>query len=310
MGSIDFDGPQSLSTVSLVRSGSSTGVYSGGVLSVGSPTTTFSISDGAGVIAGDSIVTDVSWSGQTNLSTTFLATNLISFVSIDAAGDVIQRATRWTSANARDEIILGVLVHVNLTNLDTVNNEQRPSRNVGAQLGDLMAALGFMNGGGNIISSSGADLTIDKSLGTIIGPGVNYAVDVDTPHVKTLAALTNASFQYRFQDGSNGATGTSINPNIYDVAGTSTAVPTNKFTVQHIYSFTSNNVKIQPGQELFNSLSDAELTIPHSGMVIEPSIASNGLLIGFLTVQEGCTDLTQSTQAAFYQADRHGQGRL
>ena len=310
MPSISLYGPQTLSTVSIVRGGVSTGVYDGGVLSVGSPNTTFSITDGSGVIAGDSTVTDVSWTGKTNIAVTNLATHLITFVSIDSSGTVVQRTTAWTGSQRRDEIVLGVVVHVNLTIVDTVNNEQIPSRNIGSQLADFMSLLGFINGSGNVVGVSGADMTVDKSAGVLIGHGINYHNDVDNPHGLTLAALTNATFQYRFQDGSNGTTGTVVLPNIKDVAGVSTAVGTNKFTVQRFYSFTSNNLKVQAGQDEYNSLALAEDSIPDEAFVTEPSIAANGLLRGFLIVQQGTTDLTDTSKAKFLRADKHGESRV
>jgi hypothetical protein len=299
-----------LSEGDIVESGASTGVHEGGVLSVGSGSTDFSISDGTGVIARGTTLTSVSWTGLTDIVVTNILTHLITFVSINSSGTVVQQTSSWTATEARTNILLGVVVHVNKTSVDTVNNEQAPAYNVGAQLRDLMSALGFINKSGNVVGASGADLTVDKSDGYMIGPGVNFDNDADDPHVLNLPALTNASFQYRFQDGSNGATGTVIDPDIYDVAGTSTSVPTNKFTVQRFYSFTSNNLKVQPGQEVFNSLADAEASVPGSSFVTEPSIAANGLLRGFLCVQEGTTDLTLAAGATFYAADKHGESRI
>lgn len=294
-----------------LSSGLGSGVASGGVLSVGSPTTTFSISDGKGYLLSgvDSdvpVMATVSWSGKTNVTATQIAANPISWVSIDANGDIQQRITHPTAAQRRSEVTLGVLVHVDLTAIDAVNNEQVPSAFAVQQVTDLMAGLGFFNVSGNVFSSNGANLNIDKSAGVMFGHGVNYANDYDDPHRLSLAALTAVSFQYRFLDGTNGVTGTAVDPDIKDVSGTSTAVGTNKFTVQRVYSFTSNNVKIQPGQTEYNSLSDAEDAIPAEGFVTEPSIAANGLLRGFLIVQEGTTDLSIGTGAKFISALRFG----
>jgi len=294
-----------------LSSGLGSGVASGGVLSIGSPTTTFSITDGkgyllSGVDTDTPVMVTVSWSGETNVTATHIAANPISWVSIDANGDIQQRITPPTAAQRRSEVTLGVLVHVNLTNLDAVNNEQVPSAFAVQQVTDLMSNLGFFNVSGNVISANGANMNIDKSAGVMFGHGVNYANDYDDPHKLSLAGLTAASFQYRFLDGTNGVTGTAVDPDIKDVAGVSTAVGTNKFTVQRVYSFTSNNVKIQPGQTEYNSLADAEAGIPEEGFVTEPSIAANGLLRGFLIVQEGATDLSSPTSAKFISALRFG----
>jgi hypothetical protein len=283
-----------------LQTGLSTGLVTGGILSIGTPNTTFSISDGNGfvidntTVPGTPTITEVSWSGETNLTITNLATNLITFVSINSAGTVIQRTSRWTPDIARDEILLGVVVHVDKTIVDAVNQEQHVSLSTGAAIGDILDAFGFVNIEGNVFGPSGADLTIDKTVGKILASGANWDNDPKNPHHLELPLLTNATFQYRFLDGTNGATGTNIDPDIYDVGGTSTPVPANKWTIQRIYSFTSNNVKIQPGQTLYNSLSLAKEGLATDAFTTEPSIAANGLLRGFLIVKEGTTDLTDA----------------
>jgi hypothetical protein len=291
--------------------GLSTGVVNGGVLSVGTPNTTFTISDGSGYVIDTTYtaptITEVTWTGETNLTVTNLATNLITFVSIDNAGAVVQRTTRPTSTQQRSEIFLGVVVHVDKTIVDTVNNQQQPAGNIGAQLRSLADSIGFFNINGNVFSANGANLNIDKTEGDIFAAGSNYENDVEDPHALTLSSLTALSFQYRFLDGTNGVTGTAIDPNIYDLAGTSTAVPTNKFTVQRIYSFTSNNVKIQPGQVIYNNLDDAKAAISTEAFTTEPSIVANGLLRGFLVVQEGTTDLSNATTTEFLEAGKFGE---
>lgn len=289
----------------------STGVYSGGVLSVGTPNTTFSISDGRGVVTDSTVyppvVTEVTWTGKTNIAATYLATNLVSYIAIDSSGNVIQSATPFTFSQHRTYITLGSLIHVNLTNLDAVNNFQDIITNPTNHLSDLTDALHVFNESGNVFSANGANLNINKSLGYIYSTGSNWANDATNPSIVTLNALTALTFQYRFQGGTNGATGTAIDPNIYDVGGVSTATPANKFTIQRIYSFVSNNVKIQPGQNVYNTLAEAKAAIQIESFVTEPSIAQNGLLRGFLVVKQGTTDLTDSSKAFFLDAGKFGQ---
>ncbi|CAB5228107.1 hypothetical protein UFOVP1531_1 [uncultured Caudovirales phage] len=288
----------------------STGVLTGGVLSIGSPTTTFSISDGTGVVvdntAGTPTVTPVSWTGKTNVAATYVATNLVSYVAINSSGTVIQSATPFTNTQHRDYINLGSLVHVNLTNLDAVNNFQEVAISPNNQFTDLADSLGIFNISGNVFSANGANLNLNKSAGYVHSTGSNWDTDTKNPNVKTLASLTALSFQYRFSTGTNGATGTSINPDIYDVGGVSTAVNNNKFTIQRIYSFVSNNVKIQPGQVQYSSLAEAKAGIQTEVFTTETSIANNGLLRGFLIVQKGTTSLTSATDAFFYEAGKFG----
>ena len=310
---IDADLLDGVDSDEIINAGLSTGVVSGGVLSVGTPNTTFSITDGEGIIVdtttdpANPTITQVTWTGKTNVSVTNLLTNLLTWVAIDSGGNVLQQTTRFDAADRRNYIILGVVVHVNKTIVDTVNNEQSVAGNVASQISDLMEGIGFVNKSGNVFSANGANLNVDKTAGEIMNHGVNWDVDPLTPHHKTLAALTALTFQYRFQDGTNGATGTVIDPDIYDVGGTSTTVTNNKFTVQRIYSFVSNNVKIQPGQVQYNNLADAKAAIQTENFITEPSIAANGLLRGFLVVKKGCTDLTNTSEAFFLPAGKFGE---
>lgn len=288
---------------------SSTGVVQGGTLSVGTPNTTFSISDGSGSLAdptsdpANPTVMQVSWTGKTNITVTNIATNLITFVSIDGNGDVIQQTSRWTPAEARDRIILGVVVHVDKTIVDTVNNEHHSVLDVGGQLGDVIEGLGFINLDGNVYSANGANLSLDKSAGVMMGHGINFFNDPKNPHQLNLPGLTALTFQYRFSDGSNSTTGIVIDPdNIDDKAGGLTALANNKWSIQRMYSFTSNNVKIQRGQASYDSEEQALAGIATEDYTTEPSIAANGMLRGFLLVKKGTTNL--STQATFIQASK------
>jgi hypothetical protein len=292
---------------SIAHVNNSTGIISGGFLSVASGTT-FSITDGSGVVA-DNLVnpptfTAVTWTGKTGITATQIASGLVSYVAIDNTGAVVQSLTAFTNTQERSYIVLGSLIHVNLTSLDAVNQFGHTIVSPVNQLSDLSLALGKFNFDGNVYSANGANLQLNKSAGKVHSMGSNWANSTSDPNVLTLASLTALSFQYRFSTGTNGSTGTSINPSIWDVAGVSTAVATNKWTVQRIYSFVSNNVKIQPGQTEFNSLSDAKASIQTTPFVTEPSIAENGILRGFLVVKQGATALNNAAQAFFYEAGK------
>tara|TARA_R110000868_G_scaffold161317_1_gene391504 strand:+ start:10876 stop:12528 length:1653 start_codon:yes stop_codon:yes gene_type:complete len=283
-----------------------TGLLTGGVLSTGTAATEYSITDGTGqVIAADGTATPVSWTGKTNITPVALLTANISFVGITSAGAVIESTAPFTNLELRTIIQLGVAVHVNRTTVDAVNNEQHISYNTNCQLNDLTDAIGFFNVSGNVVSPNGANLNIDKSAGVMYGVGVNYAVDVNNPNALTLALLTAASFQYRFSDGSNGVTGTAVDPdNIDDGAGGLTALANNQWSIQRAYSFTSNNLKLQRGQVSYGSKDLAIAGITSGSFVTEPSIAANGLLRGFLVIIEGATDLSDSAESVFIEATR------
>lgn len=290
----------------------STGVLTGGILSAGTGglgvATTFSIADGTGqVVTNLGVKTPVSWSGLTDIAITNLATNLLTFVGINSAGTVIQQTTPFTRLQTRSIIVLGVVVHVNLTNVDALNNQQVIAYNALSSVYDGMDSIGFFNVSGNVYSANGANLTLNKSVGIMFKMGSNYDTDVNNPHQRTLPALSALTFQYRYSNGVNGVTGANIDPdNLDNGAGGLTAVGVNKWSIQRIYSFTSNNVKIQRGIAEYNTYELALAGLPFENYVTEPSIAANGLLRGWLIVKQSSTVLNTTAQAVFISASKFG----
>jgi hypothetical protein len=287
----------------------STGVISGGTLSVGTPNTTFSISDGSGFIVDNSVTPPtynlVTWTGLTNITDTEIGSGILTFVGINSAGTVVQQTGRWTNEEHRDLITLGVTVHVDLATIDTVNQEQNTALAPSNQVHDVITALGFINIEGNVMSKGTGLLEVQKTSGKMFGPGINFSTNPKDPHQLILQSKAPiAQFQYRLSDaGDDPVTGlpfpltdTDIDPDRYEQpVGTYTAVPTNRWTVQRFYSFTSNNLKIQPGQHDYGTADDAIAGIATDVFVTEPSVATNGMLIGYLIVQEGTTDLSTAT---------------
>lgn len=300
--------------------GGSTGVLSGGLLTVGSPTSTYTVSDGTGAIfAPDTqVLTNVSWSGHTNVTPAAPA-GILTFISIDSAGALVEDASDPTNSEIRDDIYLGVLIHVSLPTIDVTNDQQMTLLNPTNQIRDFMDAIGFINVSGNIMSFVPAttNLTCAKSVGSMLAFGSNFKNDIRNPHVITLPAHdTNIAqvgnlnvFQYRARDGSSGSLNQqAIDPSNLDdgTPAPGTSVTNNRWTVQRFYAFTSNNLKIQRGQFEYTSKENARAAINTEGFIVEPSIINNGLLIGFLAIQQGATDLSDLTEAEFYPAAKFG----
>jgi hypothetical protein len=292
---------------------SSTGVSTGGVLSInGGDATKFDISDGAGTVTDVTTgeVTRVSWSGLTAQTAAY--SGILTYVAINSAGAVVTQATAWTNAYSRDNILLGVLVHVDSVNLVAVNNEQAVITAPTNQIRDMAHAIGFLNVSGNIMSAAATNLTILKSSGEMFGDGINYDINVKDPHLKTLAAIDTSGagvFQYRYQDGSSSAlTLKSVIPGEYDDGNGQASpgtVPNSKYTIQRIYSFVSNALKIQPGQTLYDTQAEALASISTESFITEPSIAANGMLIAYLVMKGNESNLTA---AVFIQAGKFGSG--
>ena len=70
--------------------------------------------------------------------------------------------------------------------------------------------------------------------------------------------------------------------------------------------FSSDNVRIQYGQTLYDSIQDAEGFIEIAEFVTESNLEQNGLLRGFLIVESDTTALDNSERVLFVAAGRKG----
>ncbi len=293
----------------------SSGLYTGAVLSVGGAQGTFSITSGEGLYIDSTTdfsniqVNAVIIAGQTDVAVTNIATQPVTYILIDQSGNIVQNTTFPTATERRNHIFIGVVVHSDNTNVIVVNNIPSVALDVTGQLQDLFNALGFFNQNGNVISPNGANLSINKSAGTAFKAGANFQNNSKDPHTLTLASQTSATFRYRNQDSSEGINTTVIDPTSYDLGGTTTAIPgnNNQATLQRIYVFPSNLIRVQYGQEVFQNLSEAVAAAGKEAFVTEPNIQENGLLLGTLAVTKGATDLSDDSQALFFNASRFGE---
>ena len=307
----------------ILNSESSTGVSSGGVLSLrygNDASPLFDISDGSGVISdGSNAPVIVTWSGLIDQTATYTGT--LTYVSIQAPNTVVYDTTEPTNTQLRDRIFLGVLVHItspsNPTglNITTVNNEQLTNRHNANQVHDLMHGLGYLNISGNLLSAPSTDLSIAKSSGVVMGNGINYSNDTDNPHFLTLSAIdTNVSGTFQYVDQFNNRSALTLQlltPTVYDDGvdvgyPTGGTVATGKWVAHRVYSFVSNALKIQFGQYVYNSSSEAKGGIQTETYVAEPSLAENGLLIGYIILRGGAGNTSLAADCEFVSAGKFG----
>jgi len=296
----------------------STGLLNGGVLSIGTDTAKFDISIMVGLIVDNHTdpenpaVTVISEALRDEVTVTNLATQARTFISINSSGTIIQRAIEADASEIRDEIALGILVHPNGTSIDTVVN--RPVTRVDADLTliDLARTVGAMNvNGGNIISPNGANLNLDVNAGEQFRVGSNFQTDKQSPNLTTQAADTALTFAYRYQDGSGGftqdATTTVIDPDQYDDgSGTLAAVANNKFTIQKAHMFASGTIRIQYGQNIYDSLADAEAAAVGEVFNTDPNLLDNALFRASIIVKKGTAALNDVALAKFLIAGKFG----
>jgi len=292
----------------------STGLYSGAALSVGATTGTFDVSVGEGLYVDSTTafptvdVQTVDISARTNVVVTDILTQPVTYISIDKDDNIIQETSFPDPTDKRNSIFIGVVVHSDNVNVNVVNNLPDIALDVTAQIHDLMLGLGFFNMSGNQITPNNSNLSIDKSAGTAFKAGANFQINNKDPHTVTLGVKTLATFRYRNQDSSEGSDVTVLDPTTYDNAGVTTTVPSNNnATIQRVYIFPSNILRIQRGQEVFTNISDAVDAVGRESFLTEPNIQENGLLLASIVMKKTATDLSDSGEAQVFIASRFGE---
>lgn len=285
----------------IYKKGLSSGLVSGGVLTVNTNPSKFDVASGEGVIVdnwtdpNNPVVYDVTWSDFTAQTLTYLATNTFTHIYIDKTGAIYQSNVFTDSELRRDYIHLGRISHTNNTTIGAITNTPDLYVSPINQLRDLEEALGAI-GSGNIVTANGANLNIDVSSGSMYLNGINNSADPKTPSFKSFNNLTAPTFRYRTQTGAGGNTAL-IDPTVYDNAGTITVIGSTKSTNQRIYRTAAGNIVVQYGQTIYASLSEAISAIPSETFVVYPNLQEYAVLIAILTVQTNCTSLLDTTRS-------------
>lgn len=300
----DISAAESTDTV-FGKNAMSTGLKTGGIITIDVDTTKFDISAGTGYVIDNTtdpanpVTTLVSWSAFNAQTPTNILTQPVTYISISSAGAIVQESNIPNAEDRRTNIFLGVVVHADNVIVNIINNLPVVAFDVGGQIQDLMNSFGFRSLNGNLITANGINMSLDKSSGTGFKAGINFHTNPKQPHEVLLGSQTLLSFNYRNQDSSQGLQVTVIDPTTYDLAGVTTTVPTNNnATIQRVYMFPSGAIFIQRGQEVFATLGAALDAVGRESFVVETNIAENALLLASVVVKKTATDLTDVGEAS------------
>lgn len=294
-GTITIDGAQG----SLAQS---TGLISGGEITINANTAKFDLEAGTGQIIDSKTdpampdVIPVSWATSTAIAVTDLATSHVQYISIDSTGAILQSITMPSQALKRSQIYLGYIYNTNLTTISDIYNEPETVANPMNSLSDLSKALGYINVSGNIISGNGLDMSLIKSAGSLYSAGSNFHTDSDNPNIKTIAALDSSVTSWRYISYTGAYSGNSqvVIDNVYDnVAGglINQAVPSVNWTIQRIYVSFLGNWYGMKGQILYTSLSDAKNGIFTDPFTTPDIIKENTMLLAYIIIKSGSTTI-------------------
>lgn len=289
----------------------STGLLKNGLISINADPTKFNVSAGIGIISNftdpeNPVSTIINFPAFTAVTPTYLTAGNITYIAINSTPAIVMQASPFTPDQRRDLIVLGAVVHSNLTNINVVNNISAPSNAVGNQLHDFIEAVGALNLTGNKYSANGANLALNKSAGTIFKFGVNFATDWKNPHELSQSSGTALTFRYRTQDGTEGTDRINLNPALYDLNNVLTTVPNNKFTIQTVTMFQTGLTRIQYGQNVYDDIQSAQAAIFTRDYNVEANIKENGITRAYIIVKNNATSLQNTADSRIVEAQKFG----
>lgn len=300
-----------------------TGFLTGGQVTInGGDNTKFDVAAGSGTIIdntnpSDPVLYQISWDAFSAQSVTNLATEAITFISINQSGTLVQENLPPDTDGYRDRIQLGAINHSNNTTITSASDftTARPF-DLAVALTELMDSLGPVNVSGNVISGTSSAMTLEKSVGQMMFVGVQR--DPRNPNYKDNPALSAPNIIQLWRDGSGGwssSFNSTVEAGAYDnnsgddVSGDfpdgSVGVP--QWVNHRIqYSPDSGDVVMHYGQNTYGNSADAIAAIKTESFVPNPAAA----LVPYravLTVKGDATDLNDVADAIFTPASKIGE---
>lgn len=231
----------------------------------------------------------------------------VTWYLVSTAGVLSQQATTPTPTQRRTHLVLGATAQVGgvIVQDQTLPVIQSQPAN---QLTDLMDALGGFRMTGGRVSPNGVNLNMNVAAGTLFIRAFSQIPDYQNPHHSHIDAQT--PLQYRRVTAVTGGAGplfTALDVANYDPAGAGVVTPigggANRATNFRIWAFGANSaadqILIQYGQSIYNSLTEAVAAIGTTSYVVNPTAAGSGVLLGWISVIRTATDLSNVTQAVF-----------
>ncbi len=332
-----YSGPYTNTTrLRWLESALSTGLLHGGVLSTENGTTTFSITSGSGLIIDFNastvvepypVIVQVDWPAYVSSSLPNIATTEITYIAIDSTGALVKQSTAYANGDFEDKIVIGRVLHQSgsVTN-GTITSPTVAYGQTGFR-GDFIRAFGPLKLSGHVVSVNATAtnpptntqfLGLAKTAGDSYVEGRNYTTNPDSPnYIKstTDTALTtskiyreyvNSSGTVIIDSGVAGAGYTAIDVTNYNNGGVLTAIGSgNKFTIQRLYWFPNSvnrAIFAYYGGVIYTTIADAEAGIQSEAFTEGDNTRDAAILLGYLIVKEGATDLNDVAQAKLIQA--------
>jgi hypothetical protein len=249
----------------------------------------------------------VNYAGETAKTVTTIGSGTASYVMLSSTGVISFQNTFPTSAERKAKIWLGKVSHpagaitLVVNEPDYITSPMSFSR-------DLFQVLGPYINDGVYPYPNGANLNINITSGNIHGDGINFAVNRTSPNEVSMGPSAVQAFTYRTQTGVGGAV-TAVTPAVYDNAGTVTAIPgsSNQATIQYFRVLPGIGYVAQLGQTIYPTLAAAVAALGKETFTVYPSFIGNTMNIAALVVTKGCTSLSDTSTAQFFNANKNGE---
>lgn len=294
----------------------STGITSGGIITVNADPTKVDISATTGWVVDynphaapsptNPKLTYVTYPGQTAIA---LVSPTITFWLIDSTGALVQQTTPPTSTQWRTHLVVGISGFVGGVIPDTTQLPAMLSQPAN-QLIDLFASLGAFRISGNVITPNGINLSINSTGGPVFIPGFGYP-DHLTPNVTQLAAQIPVTFRRATATTLFAPLVTTIDRANYDPNGAGAIVAVgggaNTSTIFRVFAYgdpvVADQVTIQYGQTAYASLTAAVAAVGRGGYLLNP-LLQGAVLLAHICVTRVATNLSDPTQAVIVAASK------
>jgi hypothetical protein len=299
----------------------STGLLKGGVVTVnGGDNSKIDVSAGIGYFVNNytdpdaPVRTRITWAAKTAQTITYLASGNLSYISIDPTnpdGPLLQSLSRPTISQFHEQIVLAGVGHSNHTSVSYVSPVVHLIQDNQLHLRDFLDSFGAFNKDGNVISENGSDLRIKRSAGTCFKSDANYYNSLKDVNTISNPAAAPQYYMNAYRNVSGvwvtDGVAYSLDPNNYDPGGGAgkVSVTAGKWTIQYFFMYADLNLVVtQYGQVMYDDKATALAHIQDS-FTFDPDL-STCVFRGYLAVQQGTTDLSDTAKREFVPAGKFG----
>lgn len=256
--------------------------------------------------------TTIEWNTQTAVTITGIATQNLTFVSVNVSGTFVQSPITLTTDQFRTNIYLGVIEHANKVSISNIGAFTQWIGDILPHIHDITTSFGSRIAIiGNVYSANGTNLNINKTEGTMYGLGLNFYNDPENPNILSCPATIAGNFFLSYRDTPFAQTTfTDIIPvTQYDPNGDGTLVDIpDGYYVTHRIQFEPSTclASVQYAQHAYDSMKKAVDSSQFEEYEVIPQLSELPLR-SILVVQKDATDLSDIDESKFIVMGRFGE---